>query len=124
MFREILLQKAIEVKDGDQSVRFEGLTTLQVSELLARFNGERVYATNNSTLGIVFEGRYYAAPYTRELINLLEEECFRRKEFYVAFSNGDRPYGSAADEKWQHLRKEARESYQNDFITDCKNWCD
>lgn len=124
MFREILLQKAIEVKDGGRSVSFEGRATLQVSELLARFNGERVYATNNSTLGIVFEGAYYAAPYTRELINLLEEECFRRKEFFVAFSNGDRPYDPVAAEKWQHLRDEARESYKKDFISDCEEWCD
>ena len=114
---------AIRVYTGMTVVwpQFGSVESLNVSELAPKFNGR--YATNNSTACFVTEeGEVYAMPYTRSAMSTLRAAGFCDDYFYVPFSNGDYPQAEA--QKWNHLRERARQSYRDDFVSDCKEYCD
>lgn len=52
----------------------------------------------------------------------LRSAGFCEKYFYVPFSNGD--YPKAEQFKWNAIREKARQSYKEDFVSDCEAYCD
>lgn len=95
--------------------------TLDLSEVALKFPG--CYATNNSTVCFVNDqGKVFATPYTRLAIQTLRDAGLKSSRFYVPFSNGDVPKKEKA--YWERLRENARRSYENDYISDCNQWCD
>lgn len=85
-----------------------------------KFNG--CYATNNSTVAFIDNGLLYATPYTRGAIKFLQSAGFKKKTFYVPFSNWDYPKFQA--EKWFLLKQQAASDMQLAFEEDCKDWCE
>ena len=101
--------------------QFKQEETINVSELVPKFNG--CYAVNNSTVCYVTENaEVFAAPYTRSAMEVLRNAGFTRSEFYVPFSNGDYPKGKRF--QWAWLRVEAKELRRDEFVSDCKAFCD
>ena len=68
------------------------------------------------------DGEIYAAPYTRSLVQLLDQTGFRNGSFYVPFSNGEHPYNRRAE--WESLLLSAGVATLKDFEEDAKAWCD
>ena len=93
---------------------------LNLTHLAEHREGE--YSLNNSTLCWVMDGEIYAAPYTRSLIQLLDQAGFRNGSFYVPFSNGEHPYNRRAE--WESLLLSAGVATLKDFEEDAKAWCD
>ncbi len=94
---------------------------LDVSEVALKFPG--CYATNNSTVCFVNnQGKVFVTPYTRIALQTLNDAGFKHSNFYVPFSNSDMPKKEKSF--WLMLREDARQSYKNDFVYDCNNWCD
>lgn len=91
-----------------------------IKELCSKFNG--CYAANNSTVAVVSDNQMYVAPYTRTLMSALAQEGFYEDHFYVPFSNWD--YPQREHYQWDALRKAAHQSYKEDFIADCEDYCD
>lgn len=85
-----------------------------------KFNGH--YSANNSTVCFVERGEMFVIPYTREVMTVLENANFHEAYFYVPFSNGD--YPKSESYKWFALREGARQSYHQNFISDCMQYCD
>ena len=93
---------------------------INVMELVPKFNGR--YASNNSTVSFVHNGSFYVTPYTRKAVETLRENGFTSDYFFVPFSNWD--YPKAEKDRWEQLRMKARESYEEDFVSDCNRFCD
>ena len=93
---------------------------LNLTHLAEHREGE--YSLNNSTLCWVMDGEIYAAPYTRSLVQLLNQAGFRNGSFYVPFSNGEHPYNRRAE--WESLLLSAGVATLKDFEEDAKAWCD
>ena len=93
---------------------------LNLTHLAEHREGE--YSLNNSTLCWVMDGEIYAAPYTRSLVQLLDQAGFRNGSFYVPFSNGEHPYNRRAE--WESLLLSAGVATLKDFEEDAKAWCD
>lgn len=68
------------------------------------------------------DGEIYAAPYTRSLVQLLNQAGFRNGSFYVPFSNGEHPYSRKTE--WESLLLTANIAALKDFEEDAKAWCD
>ena len=100
--------------------QFSQEEALNLSELAPKFNG--CYATNNSTVCFVSENEIFVTPYTRATMRTLRSAGFCEKYFYVPFSNGD--YPKSEQFKWNALRENARQSYEEDFVADCNRYCD
>lgn len=99
----------------------EGLPyQLNLTHLAEHREGE--YSLNNSTLCWVMDGEIYAAPYTRRVVQLLDQAGFRNGSFYVPFSNGDLPYHKTNE--WQELCDEANRLARKQFEKDSEVWCD
>lgn len=93
---------------------------LNLTHLAEHREGE--YSLNNSTFCWVMDGEIYAAPYTRKLVQLLDQTGFRNGYFYVPFSNGDLPYHRTSE--WQELCNEATRLAHEQFERDSEAWCD
>ncbi len=99
----------------------EGLPyQLNLTHLAEHREGE--YSLNNGTVCWVMDGEIYAAPYTRSLVQLLDQAGFRNESFYVPFSNGEHPYNRRAE--WESLLLSAGVATLKDFEEDAKAWCD
>lgn len=119
---EELCNNSIRVTTGMIAVypQFSQEEVIHVSEIVPKFNGR--YATNNSTVAFVHNGNFFVTPYTRSAIAVLTTNGFREANFYVPFSNWD--YPKFEQHKWNILRENARQSYKEDFISDCEAYCD
>ena len=117
-----LKEGAVRVYSGMIAVfpQFAQEEALNISELAPKFNG--CYATNNSTVCFVSDNEVFVTPYTRITMRSLRSAGFCEKYFYVPFSNGD--YPKAEQFKWNALREKARQSYKEDFVSDCEAYCD
>lgn len=119
---ESLKERAVWVHPGMIAVfpQFEEALDVSVSGLAPKFNG--CYATNNSTVCFVSDNEVFVTPYTRNIIRALQCVGFCEKTFYVPFSNGD--YPKVEQFRWNSLRNMARQSYADDFVSDCQNYSD
>lgn len=119
---DYLKEVAVRVHSGIIVVfpQFAQEETLDISELVPKFNG--CYATNNSTVCFVYDNEVFVTPYTRSIMSSLRSAGFCKKYFYVPFSNGD--YPKSEQFKWNALREKARQSYKEDFVSDCETYCD
>ncbi len=117
-----LKERSVRVYPGTIAVNpvFETEEELELSEHVLKFNG--CYATNNSTVCYVIDNKIYATPYTRTKTRSLRSAGFRQDYFYVPFSNGEYPKNERT--KWETLREEAHQSYEEDFAEDCVTYCD
>ena len=93
---------------------------LDVSEQASKFNG--CYAVNNSTIAFVFENEVYVTPETNKVRKTLEAAGFRLSCFSVPFSNWDYPFEEK--EKWELLRKRAKQAVEDEFEEECEAFCD
>lgn len=93
---------------------------LNLTHLAEHREGE--YSVNNGTVCWVMDGEIYAAPYTRSLVQLLDQAGFRNGSFYVPFSNGEHPYNRRTE--WESLLLSAGVATLKDFEEDAKVWCD
>ena len=75
---------------------------------LAQFghDGGRYFATNNSAIGIIIEGFYFATPRSAFKEKILKSLGFEKKDFYVPFSNGTEPADSGDASYWEVLKAE------------------
>ena len=89
--------------------------TVSVIEMEQKFNG--CFSVNNSTLCYIANNEVYVTPRTRKAINILCENKFTQKSFYVPFSNGD--YPKHEKKKWDELCEKARNEQMEDFTEDC-----
>ena len=117
-----LKEDAIQVYNGMITVfpQFSTEKTLNISEMVPKFNG--CYAMNNSTVCFISENKAYVIPYTRNVMNVLHSEGFKKEYFYVPFSNWDFPKSEPS--KWENLKERARETYKQEFVDDCISFCD
>lgn len=116
----------------DRSIHFKGTIKvtwpqygdkkedLEMSDIESKFNG--AFCTNNSTICFVDNEEIFVTPYTRDAMRILEAAGFKRRSFYVPFSNWD--YPELEKEKWLRLRDLATESYYRDYEVDSARWCD
>lgn len=93
---------------------------LDLTHLSEHREGE--YSLNNGTVCWVMDSEIYAAPYTRSLVQLLNQAGFRNGSFYVPFSNGEHPYSRKTE--WESLLLTANIAALKDFEEDAKAWCD
>lgn len=119
---EELIKDSIRVIPGMIAVypQYSQEEVINVSEIVPKFPGR--YATNNSTVAFVHDGIFYVTPYTRKAVKTLRENGLSSDYFYVPFSNGD--YPKSEQFKWNALRENARQSYEEDFVADCNRYCD
>lgn len=128
-----MANKVMEIVNNGGAIRaYDGMIVVwpqmqeepmkNVQETITKFNGRHVYEVNNSTVSFILETNMYVAPYTRKLMKALEEDGYTEKSFYVPFSNGD--YPKHEKQTWTFLREKARLSYKDDFVSDCKAYCD
>lgn len=119
---ELLKKESIWVYDGMVAVlpQFGQESTLNLSELVPKFDG--CFAANNSTVAFISDNKFFVTPYTRKVMETLKAAGFAEKYFCVPFSNWDYPKYQQA--KWEFLRMKANESYHQDFIKDCTDYCD
>lgn len=93
---------------------------LNLTHLSEHREGE--YSLNNGTVCWVMDSEIYAAPYTRSLVQLLNQAGFRNGSFYVPFSNGEYPYSRKTE--WESLLLSAGVATLKDFEEDARAWCD
>lgn len=122
MEMDSLKKLAVRVYSGMIVVfpQFKQEEALNISELTPKFNG--CYAVNNSTVCFCFENDVFVTPYTNAVIDSLESAGFRKKYFYVPFSNWD--YPKFEQVKWNSLREKARQTYAEEFVEECISYCD
>ena len=113
----------------DRSIHFKGTIKvtwpqygdkkedLEMSDIESKFNG--AFCTNNSTICFV-DNEIFVTPYTRDAMRILEAAGFKRRSFYVPFSNWD--YPELEREKWVRLLDQAREDQYVDYETDCMSY--
>lgn len=118
---EDLKHESVMLKEGEIAVfpQFNSEERIDCS-WAPKFNGQ--YAVNNSTVSYVVENVLYVTPFTTAAMTVLRKSGFTESMFYVHFSNGD--YPKSQQGRWQQLRANARESYEEDFIQDCIKYCD
>lgn len=116
-----LRQNSIKVYDGIVTYypQFKKEEALHLSDV-ATFNG--YYASNNGTLAYGIDGVLYATPATRRAYQVLREEGFLERYFYVPFSNWD--YPKEEKKRWEELRAMQKELMKKDFAQDCIEYCD
>ena len=114
-----LEKKAIKVINGMLVVWPQSNTTesLEIMGMVPTFNG--CYAVNNETVCVVNHDEVFVIPYMKEVMEVLQNNGFTEKHFYVPFSNWD--YPKFEQKAWEDLRREAEESWRNAFVDDCKN---
>ena len=119
---EELINDSIRVVPGMIAVypQYSKEEVVNVVEIIPKFPGR--YATNNSTVAFIHENNFYVTPYTRRSMSILETNGFMEAYFYVPFSNWD--YPKSEQFKWDALREKARQSYKEDFVSDCEAYCD
>lgn len=76
---------------------------------------------NNATVCVVNHDEVFVIPYMKEVMEVLQNNGFTEKHFYVPFSNWD--YPKFEQKAWEDLRREAEESWRNAFVEDCKKYC-
>ncbi len=113
--RGFLVTKYPLIKDKREGLPYQ----LNLTHLAEHREGE--YSMNNGTVCWVMDGEIYAAPYTRSLVQLLNQAGFRNGSFYVPFSNGEHPYNRRAE--WESLLLSAGVATLKDFEEDAKAWC-
>ena len=116
-----LIQRgSVLVRDGDIVVKPQFCTRdrLELSKLVPKFNG--CYAVNNSTVAFVFENQIYVTPETGKVRETLNQAGFRMDCFAVPFSNWDYPLKDK--EKWEELRRKAREAQEDEFAVECTTY--
>ena len=122
--QELKEKGSIEIFRGTRVIwplQGDRIGTLDMTEVIGKFLGVPVYATNNSTIAYIDHGHFYIAPYTREAIEILRNTGFTKEDFYVPCSNGDIPKKQA--KKWEQLRTAARDTYATNFALECADWC-
>ncbi len=117
---EDLKKDAVNVYDGMIAVWPQYGKEEKVNFNCATFNG--AYCTNNGTLAMVIDNTLYVTPSTRAARELLEEEGFEEKYFYVPFSNGDYPVKEQWT--WENLKAKANATHYQEFLEDCAKYCD
>ncbi len=119
---ETLITNSIRVTPGMVAVfpQYADESIINVSEIVPKFSG--CFATNNSTVAFIYNDEFYATPYTRNVMRTLRENGFREAYFYVPFSNWDYPKNYRW--KWENLREKAQESWHQDFVSDCIDYCE
>lgn len=101
-----LKAKAIIVTDGMQThfPQFQTTQTLSIKGLNPNAH-IRTYAYNNSVVAFVdSEGTFYVIPDLKGTQNVLAENGYLRKYFYVPFSNWDYPVD--LKKEWEKLWEE------------------
>ena len=116
-----LEKKAIKVINGMLVVWPQSNTTesLEIIRMVPTFNG--CYAVNNATVCFVSHDEAFVIPYMKEVMEVLQNNGFTEKHFYVPFSNWD--YPKFEQKAWEDLRSEAEEAWRNAFVDDCKKYC-
>lgn len=116
-----LEKKAIKVIDGMLVVwpQSNTIESLEIMGMVPTFNG--CYAVNNATVCVVNHDEVFVIPYMKEVMEVLQNNGFTEKHFYVPFSNWD--YPKFEQKAWEDLRREAEESWRNAFVEDCKKYC-
>lgn len=77
------------------------------------------YAVNNATVCFVSHDEAFVIPYMKEVMEVLQNNGFTEKHFYVPFSNWD--YPKFEQKAWEDLRSEAEEAWRNAFVDVAKN---
>ena len=115
-----LEKKAIKVINGMLVVWPQSNTTesLEIMRMVPTFNG--CYAVNNATVCFVSHDEAFVIPYMKEVMEVLQNNGFTEKHFYVPFSNWD--YPKFEQKAWEDLRSEAEEAWRNAFVDDCKKY--
>lgn len=82
-----LEKKAIKVINGMLVVWPQSNTTesLEIIRMVPTFNG--CYAVNNATVCFVSHDEAFVIPYMKEVMEVLQNNGFTEKHFYVPFSN-------------------------------------
>lgn len=115
-------ENSIHIYNGLVTIfsQFNTEEALDPSDIASKFNG--CFATNNSTICFVSDNEVYVTPHTRLIESLLNAEGFKKKMFYVPFSNGD--YPKLERPQWETLQAKAQCSRENEFVEACACYCD
>ncbi len=80
----------------------EEILTVDASNLV-----ESTYNTNNGIISFFTDGTLHVIPYTKQFMDILQENGFTSRGMYVPFSNWDYPV--AFESKWNELKRIAKE---------------
>ena len=94
---------------------------IDMSDVISKFPG--CYATNNSTICFVYEGKAFVVPYTREVVDTLIQNGYQHRFFYVPFSSPGCRAPSVGKDRWLKMRQDARIIYELYYEEDCIEWC-
>lgn len=91
-----------------------------VMKNIPKFNGR--YATKNSTVAFIYNGKFFVTPYTIFVVRILRANGLEEEDFSVPFSKYDYPKGE--EQKWEALWERAIKSRKENFRTDCIAFCE
>ena len=75
---------------------------LKVSQIIKPIKGQKVYSANSKVIAFVADGELYVTPYRKDSLEILRTVGYKTREFFVPFSNGDKPLGEYG-EKWRDI---------------------
>ncbi len=118
-----LIEDSVQVTEGmtvvySQSSKEEKVDYVMKS--IPKFNGR--YATKNSTVAFIYDGKFFVTPYTIFVVRALRANGLKEEDFSVPFSKYDYPKGER--EKWEALWDRAIRSRKDNFRTDCIAFCE
>ena len=107
-FKQLKRKYSLHVQDGLATCwRGQNPGHLNVPRIIKGHEGE--YTQNNGILAYVYEEEFYVTPCSRKAIKALKEAGFSKTgNLFVPFSNGDKPYSPAAQEKWAKIREDVK----------------
>ena len=117
MLLDFIKKEAVRIYPGITIVsrRTQEEERLDISDQIPMLNG--YFAVNNSTVCFVTSNEMYVTPYTNQVIESLMATGLKKSNFYVPFSNCD--YPKEQKEKWEALRKSAKDKLEAEFSEEC-----
>ena len=83
---------------------------------------ENCYCSNSGIVSFVTDGTMYVIPYMVSVMNVLNNEGFKRKVMYVPFSNDEYPL--TENSRWESLKKLSEMERYDRFVSDCEKYSD
>ena len=106
-----LKERSIKIEEGMEVYwpQYDQSGKLDMSRTVKVFKGKRVFAAKNN-VAVAFidrDGSFYVAPYNTTALEILHNNGFAGKDFYIPFSHGELPKGGNRD-KWLALKAAAK----------------
>ena len=123
--QELIFENSLRIERGLKVIwPLQGGRTgyLDMANVLTKYVGRNVYATNNGVLAFIISGKeFFVTTNELETIHILQSFGFEREDFYVPLSNGDLPLEEELSNRWERIRHQAIEDEQASFTEECRS---